>query len=75
MECWTLNADLFQPEIARSTWVKAKLLEKVGESLKASVAYKVAGRIRAKLVPPGDRRNVQDLKDEDFDSLLEYRSR
>ncbi|KAK4443193.1 tetratricopeptide repeat domain-containing protein [Podospora aff. communis PSN243] len=74
LECWTLNADLFQPELARTTWVKAKLLEKLDEPLKASVAFKVAGRIRSKLVP-GDGRNVRELQDEDFDSLLEYRSR
>jgi len=74
LECWTLNADLFQPELARTTWVKAKLLDTLGETMKASVAFKVAGRIRAKLAP-GDRRNVRDLTDEDFDNLLEYRSR
>lgn len=62
LECWTLNADLFQLELARTTWVKAKLLETLGETMKA------------KLVP-GDRRNVRDMADEDFDKLLEYRSR
>jgi len=74
LECWTLNADLFQPELARTTWVKAKLLEELGESLKASLAFKVASRIRAKIVPD-DCRDVRDLADEDFNCLLEYRSR
>ncbi len=74
LECWTLNADIFQPELARTTWVKAKLLQELGESLKASLAFKVVGRLRAKLVPD-DRRDVRDLKDEDFDCLVGYRSR
>ncbi|KAL2200742.1 tetratricopeptide repeat domain-containing protein [Corynascus similis CBS 632.67] len=74
LECWTMNADLFQPELARTTWVKAKVLQTLGESMKANLAFKVAGRIRAKLVPE-DRRDVRTMTDEDFDRLLEYRSR
>jgi hypothetical protein len=74
LECWATNADLFQPELARTTWAKANVLQKLGESLKASLAFKVAGRIRAKLVPE-DCRDVRSMADEDFDRLLEYRSR
>ncbi|KAK4251422.1 hypothetical protein C7999DRAFT_37745 [Corynascus novoguineensis] len=61
LECWTMNADLFQPELARTTWVKAKVLQTLGESMKANLAFKVAGRIRAKLVPE-DRRDALGLE-------------
>ncbi|KAJ6028426.1 tetratricopeptide repeat domain-containing protein [Penicillium herquei] len=74
LECWTLNSDLFQPELARTTWVKAKLLQDLGQTSKAGLAFKVAGHIRAKIVPD-DNRDSQVLTDEDFDRLLEYRSR
>ncbi|KAJ5717662.1 hypothetical protein N7488_003308 [Penicillium malachiteum] len=72
--CWSLNSDFFQPELARTTWVKAKLLQDLGQTSKARLASRVAGNIRAKIVPD-DTRDPQILTDVDFDRLLEYRSR
>ena len=54
--------------------MKGKVFQKQGKKQKASVTLKVAGSLRAELLP-GDRKDVADLTTADFDSLVSFWSR
>lgn len=74
LKIWSYDADVYKPELARTTFLKKTLLEKLGQTQKAAVAMKVACRLRNELVPQ-DRRDPADLTAEDFDSLVTFWSR
>lgn len=74
LQTWSYDAETYKPELARTTFLKARLLEELGKTHKATVAFKVAARLRAEIVP-GDKRDVGSLRPEDFDCLLAFWSR
>ncbi|KAF2815180.1 uncharacterized protein BDZ99DRAFT_515926 [Mytilinidion resinicola] len=73
LKTWSFDASVYKPELARTAFLKAKLLEKLGKEQKASVALKVASRLRRELT--NRRRNAEDLTMEDFECLLSFWSR
>jgi hypothetical protein len=74
LQTWSYDAEVYKPALARTTFLKAKLLQQLGQKQKANVAFKVAGRLRRELVPD-DTRDIADLTTEDFDSLVAFWSR
>lgn len=75
LECWNYDPEVYKPEIARTTFLKAKLMRRLGKEQKASVALKVACRLRRDLVPLADDRDASLLNFEDFDVLVTFWSR
>lgn len=74
LQSWSYDVEVYRPELARTTFLKARLLEKMGKTQKANVAYKVAGRLRAEVVPT-DRRDVKSLAMKDFDEIVTFWTR
>lgn len=68
------DAEVYRPELARTTFLKAQLLEKMGKVQKANVAYKVSGRLRAEVIPD-DKRDVKSLAMKDFDDIVTFWTR
>ncbi|KAI0403726.1 hypothetical protein F4802DRAFT_607964 [Xylaria palmicola] len=71
LQTWSYDTEVYRPELARTTFLKAKLLETIGKTQKANVAYKVAGRLRAEIVPD-DKRDVRALSMKDFDEIVPF---
>lgn len=63
--------DVYNPELARTTFLKAMVLLQSSNTSEANVVFKVAGRLRGELVPD-DRTNIADLTMQDFDSLVTF---
>jgi hypothetical protein len=68
---WSHDSETYRPELARTTLLKARLLEKMGQSDKANNAYKVAGRLWMQLAS-GDKRDVRGLEPSDFAPYLMF---
>jgi hypothetical protein len=62
------------PELARTTFLKAKLLMKLGDEDAAIVAFKDASAMRSRL-PGVPKRTDAELVDKDFDQLVIFTSR
>ncbi|KXX76299.1 putative UDP-N-acetylglucosamine--peptide N-acetylglucosaminyltransferase SEC [Madurella mycetomatis] len=74
LRVWSYDAEVYKPELARTTFLKAHLLEQLGKTQKANVAFKVAARLRAE-VAPKDKRDIRSLEPRDFDCMLAFWSR
>ncbi|KAI0100946.1 tetratricopeptide repeat domain-containing protein [Nemania sp. FL0031] len=74
LKIWDYDASVYKPELARTTFLKARLLEQLGETQKANIAFQAAQRLRDDVVP-NDKRDVRSLEPEDFDCLLAFWSR
>lgn len=71
LQTWSYDPEVYRPELARTTFLKAQLLETIGKTQKANVAYRVAGRLRAEIVPD-DKRAVRTLSMKDFDDIVPF---
>ncbi|KAJ8130476.1 hypothetical protein O1611_g3151 [Lasiodiplodia mahajangana] len=71
---WGYDAEVYRPEIARTTFLKAQVLEKMGAAQEANAAYEVAGRLRMGVVPD-DKRDVKSLTMKDFDAIVIFWTR
>lgn len=71
---WSCDRDVYKPELARTTFLKKELLEKLGKTQEAVAAMKVAYWLRRELVPR-DTRGPLALKRKDFDELVTFWSR
>jgi hypothetical protein len=70
---WSHDTETYRPDLARSTLLKARLMETMGRDEKAKVAYKVAGRLWLQLARGGkDKRDVRSLQNEDFDPYMMF---
>ncbi|KAI0445097.1 P-loop containing nucleoside triphosphate hydrolase protein [Xylaria telfairii] len=74
LQTWNYDAEIYKPELARTTFLKARLLEHMGKTQEADVTYEAAARLRAALVPQ-DNRHVKELDSSDFDNLVMFWSR
>ena len=74
LQAWSYDVDVYKPERERTTFLKATVLLQLGNTSKANVAFKVAGRLRGELVL-NYRTNIADLAMQDFDSLVTFWSR
>jgi hypothetical protein len=74
IQAWSHDINVYQPELARTMFLKAQVFEKIGKTQKAKMAYKVAARSRAAVVP-GDNRDVRGLRMSDFDMNVPFWTR
>lgn len=73
LKTWTFDGEVYKNELARTTFLKAKVLQNCGKDSKAAVAFKVACRLRREITK--EKKNVEELTYEDFDNLVTFWSR
>ena len=74
LKVWSYHPDIYKPELARTTFLKKGLLDKLGRTQEAAVAMKVACGLRKDMVPQ-DTTDPSALKGEEFDKLVTFWSR
>ncbi|KAH7323575.1 tetratricopeptide repeat domain-containing protein [Rhexocercosporidium sp. MPI-PUGE-AT-0058] len=73
LKTWSFDPESYKPELARTTFLKARLLAKLGKTQKAAVTLKVACRLRKEVT--GKVEDSSSLTSEDFDRLVAFWSR
>jgi len=73
LDIWSVDPSAHKNEIARTTFLKGKLFEATGRIQKASVAFKVACRLRKEITK--DDRDVNSLTTGDFDEIVAFWAR
>lgn len=74
LSSWQLDAESFRPEIARTTWLKARQKGAAGEAYARKQLQWEAATLRNEL-RPDDRKAPGELEDRDFDDLVAFWSR
>jgi tetratricopeptide (TPR) repeat protein len=75
LKVWTVELDKYAPEIARTSYLKAKVLFSAGREEEATKLFKTAASMRRKIKIESQREDDRDLKEEDFDELVTFWSR
>lgn len=70
LDIWSVDPDAHKNEIARATFLKAKLFEAMGKPQKASIALRVAGRLRKEITK--EDRDVKSLTMADFVDIIAF---
>ncbi len=75
LDIWSVDPGAHRNEIARTTFLKGKLFESAGtgKTQKASVALKVACRLRKEIA--GEERDAKSLTTADFDGIVAFWAR
>ncbi|KAJ5245741.1 hypothetical protein N7489_005837 [Penicillium chrysogenum] len=73
LDIWSVDPSAHKNEIARTTFLKGKLLAAMGKMQKASIALKVACRLRKEITK--EDREVNSLTTEDFDEIVAFWAR
>lgn len=74
LHTYKYDAEVYKPELARTTFLKARIFQQQGLDHKAAVTTKVAANLRSALVPES-KKAVADLEQADFDALVTFWSR
>ncbi|KAJ5623412.1 hypothetical protein N7490_012017 [Penicillium lividum] len=70
---WSVDSETYAREIARTSYLKAKVLSEAGQEDEATSLLQEAASIRHKIT--GEERDGKDLREEDFDELVTFWSR
>ncbi|KAH3953529.1 hypothetical protein HBH53_029800 [Parastagonospora nodorum] len=70
LKIWSQDPDTYKAELARTTFLKANVLETLQKNQKAAVALKVACRMRQELTK--DKRSPSSLETDDFEKLVVF---
>lgn len=73
LDIWSVDPSAHRNEIARTTFLKAKLFEVTGKMQKASIALRVASRLRKEISK--EDRDAKTLTTEDFDEIVAFWAR
>jgi hypothetical protein len=73
LDIWSVDPNAHKNEIARTTFLKGKLFEATGKSQKASIALRVASRLRKEITK--EDRDVKSLTTQDFDDIIAFWTR
>ncbi|RAL14029.1 NB-ARC and TPR domain protein [Aspergillus homomorphus CBS 101889] len=73
LEIWSVDPNAHKNEIARTTFLKGKLFEATGKPQKASIALRVACRLRKEITK--EDRDVKSLTTEDFNRIVAFWAR
>jgi hypothetical protein len=73
LDVWSIDPSARKNEIARTTFLKGRLFEATGRSQKASIAFRVACRLRKEITQ--EDRDVKSLTMEDFDEIVAFWAR
>lgn len=71
---WRRKESIYIPELARTTFLKAKLLMRSGSEIKAAALFKEARSLRNS-IQGAPKKADADLKEYDFDQLVTFFSR
>ncbi|KAJ5927296.1 hypothetical protein N7516_009069 [Penicillium verrucosum] len=73
LEIWSVDSNAHKNEIARTTFLKGKLLSAMGKMQKASIAFRVACRLRKEITK--EDRDLNSLTMIDFDEIVAFWAR
>jgi hypothetical protein len=73
LDIWSIDPSAHRNEIARTTFLKGKLFEATGKIQKASIALRVASRLRKEITK--EDRDVKSLTTQDFDEIVAFWAR
>ncbi|KAF2665940.1 tetratricopeptide repeat domain-containing protein [Microthyrium microscopicum] len=73
LDIWSVDPNAHKNEIARTTFLKGKLFEATGKVQKASIALRVASRLRKEITK--EDRDVKTLTTKDFDDIIAFWTR
>ena len=73
LDIWSIDPSAHRNEIARTTFLKGKSFEATGKMQKASIALRVACRLRKEITK--EDRDGRSLKMEDFDEIVAFWTR
>lgn len=73
LDIWSIDPSAHKNEMARTTFLKGKLFEEMGKTQKASIALRVASRLRKGITK--DDREVKSLTTKDFDEIVAFWAR
>ncbi|KAI9733663.1 MAG: hypothetical protein M1834_003265 [Cirrosporium novae-zelandiae] len=74
LKVWGTERSLYTPEIARTSFLKAKLLYRIGDEEEASILVRQAVALRNKIAPIPTK-DYKMLTEESFDELVTFWSR
>ncbi|KAL6699691.1 tetratricopeptide repeat domain-containing protein [Trichoderma pleuroticola] len=73
LDIWSVDPTAHKNEIARTTFLKGKLFETTGKAQKASIALRVACRLRKEITK--EDRDAKSLTIKDFDDIVAFWAR
>jgi hypothetical protein len=73
LDIWSVDPNAHKNEIARTTFLKGKVFEATSKAQKASVALRVATRLRKEITK--EDRDVKSLTTKDFDDIVAFWAR
>lgn len=73
VEIWSVDLNAHKNEIARTTFFKGHVFATTGKTAKASIAFRVASRLRKEITK--EERDAKSLSMEDFDSIVAFWAR
>lgn len=73
LDIWSVDPSTHRNEIARTTFLEGKLFEATGKIQKASIALRVACRLRKEITK--EDRDVKSLTTQDFDEIVAFWAR
>ncbi|UKZ83205.1 hypothetical protein TrVFT333_011010 [Trichoderma virens FT-333] len=73
LDIWSVDPSAHKNEIARTTFLKGKLFEATGKAQKASIALRVACRLRKEITK--EDRDAKSLTTKDFDEIVAFWAR
>jgi len=73
LNIWSVDPSAHKNEIARSTFFKGKIFEATGKDQNASIALRVASRLREEITE--EDRDVKSLTMRDFDAIVAFWAR
>lgn len=73
LDVWSVDPSAHKNEIARSTFLKAKIFETTGKTQKASISLRVATRLRKEIT--NEDIDAKSLTMADFDEIVAFWAR
>ena len=73
LDIWSVDSNAHKNEIARTTFFKGQLFAANGKTAKASIAFRVASRLRKEITD--EDRDPKDLSMKDFDPIVAFWAR
>lgn len=73
LDIWSVDPSAHKNEIARTTFLKGKVFEVTERNQKASIAFRVACRLRKEITK--DDRDMNSLTTEHFDEIVAFWAR
>lgn len=73
LDIWSVDPNTYKNEIARTTFLKGKVFQETGKTQKASIALRVACRLRKEITK--EDRDLKSLTTKDFDEVVAFWAR